>query len=257
MDKFLTFEQPLNEKMRAFLRVEHLIKHAKHALNQETLWDTRSGINAFLDIIELMERIDLRHETSKELERLQTLFQQWQTNASVDPERIEAVLEQLDQQSQTIQSMPSKLDNTLRQHTFLNQIRRRTTIPGGCCSFDIPAYHFWLHKPFESRQQDIHEFLVTINPLCDAIHFILSIVRQSAQPTSETASNGYYQKHFHSTVTPQLVQVHIAQSLPYYPEISGSKHCINLRFLAQPEALSKPANQAEDDVQFYLSCCGL
>lgn len=257
MDKFLTFEQPLNEKMRAFLRVEHLIKHAKHALNQETLWDTRSGINAFLDIIELMERIDLRHETIKELERLQALFQQWQASASVDPDRIQDVLAQLNEQFQAVQVMPTKLDHTLRQHTFLNQIRRRTTIPGGCCSFDIPAYHFWLHKPFDSRQQDIHDFLITINPLCDAIHFILSVIRQSAQPTSETAENGYYQKHFHNTFAPQLVQVHVSQALPYYPEISGSKHCINLRFLAQPEALSKPANQAEDDVQFYLSCCGV
>ena len=30
-------------------------------------------------------------------------------------------------------------------------IKQRTGIPGGACEFDLPSYHFWLHRPAEER----------------------------------------------------------------------------------------------------------
>jgi cell division protein ZapD len=35
----------------------------------------------------------------------------------------------------------------LREDRLIGLVRQRLSIPGGCCSFDLPTLHMWLHMP--------------------------------------------------------------------------------------------------------------
>jgi cell division protein ZapD len=65
----LTYEQPLNERIRGFLRIEQLFAQTGYYAVGEHHWDTRQALTAFLEIINLLERSDLKNEAAKELER--------------------------------------------------------------------------------------------------------------------------------------------------------------------------------------------
>ncbi len=69
MQNTIIYEQPLNERMRNFLRLEHLFNHIEFR-SQDTLeWDCRSTLESLLEINDLLSRSDLKGELIKELER--------------------------------------------------------------------------------------------------------------------------------------------------------------------------------------------
>ena len=66
-DGAFCFEQPLNERIRTFLRLEHLLARLRYHEADESVWGRRAAMGALLDILNVMSRHDIRTEVSKEL----------------------------------------------------------------------------------------------------------------------------------------------------------------------------------------------
>ena len=64
------FEQPLNERARSCLRLEHLFRALNKGLEGETEWDSREALCAMIEIGDLLSRTDIKGELIKELERV-------------------------------------------------------------------------------------------------------------------------------------------------------------------------------------------
>jgi cell division FtsZ-interacting protein ZapD len=56
MINIITYEQPLNERMRTFLRIKQLMQNFEHRVSRTTAWDTHSGLMLLLDITNLAAR---------------------------------------------------------------------------------------------------------------------------------------------------------------------------------------------------------
>ena len=69
MANTITYEQPLNERVRTFLRLEHLFDKEDHFLAQTSEWDSRASLSLLLDIIDMLARSDVKTELIKEMER--------------------------------------------------------------------------------------------------------------------------------------------------------------------------------------------
>ena len=65
----LIFEQPLNERMRTFLRVDFLYGQALYHNEVATQWGSRAAMSSLLDILAITTRGDVRSDVLKELER--------------------------------------------------------------------------------------------------------------------------------------------------------------------------------------------
>jgi hypothetical protein len=65
----VTYEQPLAERMRTFLRLEFLAQQANHHSLQASTWSSRAAIGSLLEILTILGRGDIRSEVLKELER--------------------------------------------------------------------------------------------------------------------------------------------------------------------------------------------
>ena len=63
------YEQPLNERMRNFLRLDFLYQQAVHHHTRSDPWSTRAAVSALLEILAITQRGDVRSEVLKELER--------------------------------------------------------------------------------------------------------------------------------------------------------------------------------------------
>ena len=68
MDNHFFFEHPLTERMRLLLRYEFLWNQILFHLDQEHEFSYRSGISLLVEIIELIERGDIKNEVLKELD---------------------------------------------------------------------------------------------------------------------------------------------------------------------------------------------
>lgn len=251
----LVFEHPLNERIRTFLRAEYLFELARFRFNNPTnFWDAKDCVSTIIELYNLIERTEIRGELLKELERqINGLLRLGKTPA-IDHHALEKVTQELEKSSDTLRSYSAKQGFFPKEADLLNALRQRLSIPGGTCSFDLPAFHYWLHLPGKSRQNNLHQWLSLLEPLEKSLALVLDLTRKSAMSVKEIATNGTYQKSLGTQTLCQLVRISMRSDLGMYPEISANKHRVNIRFLQLNFEQGKPA-LANQDVPFELACC--
>lgn len=254
MSDSIVFEQPLNERVRSFLRLEHLFSNIDVRIHGQTEWDSRETLNNLIEIAELLARSDIKGEVIKELDRHATTLTNLQENPAVDNERLQTILQGIKGLAEQLRSPNCQPGQALRVDELVNAIKQRNTIPGGSCSFDLPAYHYWLKQPVETRIQDLDRWYRDLRIIRDAIGYSLSIIRNSASPRAVQASQGIFQQSLEANANCQLIRIVLPADTAYFPEISGGKHRFTIRFMQRSDTRSKPS-QAQVDVEFELHCC--
>ena len=242
--------------MRAFLRLEHLFNQAEDLRARDDPWSSRAALDALIDILALVGRIDLKTELIKELERQLGALQSLQSSPHIDVERLREVVGRIRATLEALRGADGTFGQPLKTNELMNAVRQRNTIPAGTCDFDLPTFRFWLSKPAAHRNGDLQRWLGAFRLVRDAVNLSLSLVRSSASATQETAPGGFFQKTLDTSHPCSLVRVIVSQELPCFTEISAGKHRFTVRFMEQPSAESRPA-QSGDDIEFKLACCGL
>src|ERR1041384_579668 len=137
----IAFEQPLNERVRTFLRLEFLFAQQKHHRNDRSAWGVRATLHALLDILTLVSRSDIKAEIIKELNDQHAALSRLKARPGVDPGRLNAVLTEINTALNGMQGLNAQfIASALRDNEFLISVLHRSTIPGGTCVFDLPAY---------------------------------------------------------------------------------------------------------------------
>lgn len=250
---WIFYEQPLNERMRTFLRLEHLFEQAAHSLRGSSLWDSRATIGALIDIIDVLARSDMKTELLKELERHKSALGRWQGSEGVDQEQLRQVLTQLANCEQALQAVNGQLGQSLRDDELLAAIRQRSTIAGGTCNFDLPQFHFWLQHPAEHRIERLNSWFDSLGDIRKAISLMLDILRESAVPRTQLAPDGFFQQTLESQTPYQLIRVGLPAEAECFAEISAGKHRLTIRML-RPQLHGRP-RQVDHGVSFELVCC--
>jgi len=250
----ITYEQPLNERMRAFMRLEFLWQQLSYHAGIPNPWSSRSAVAGLLEILAITSRGDARGDVLKELERQMAAMRDYQNRPGVDGARLRSILAALVRRREELNAAGANFMQRLRESEFLNAIKHRSAIPGGTCEFDLPDYYHWLNLDPDLRESDLADWLVTIRPLCESVSELLWITRENAVPRDEAAPGGIYQIVFERDRPVQLVRVTLPGSSKLYPEVSGSHHRCSLRFLRWNSVHSRPV-QATEDVRFVLTTC--
>ncbi|MFP1922428.1 cell division protein ZapD [Lonsdalea quercina] len=243
----LLFEYPLNEKTRTWLRLEFLLQQIHDNQTLEHMGDALSFFRAATDLLDILERGDVRPDLMKELERQQQKLTQWQDVPGVDQARIDAFRQQLRQQASQLMAAP-RMGQSLREDRLIGMVRQRLSIPGGCCNFDLPTLHSWLHQPVEYRNRQVSVWLDSVAPFEQTLGMILDLIRNSAIFRPQISLKGFYQDN---AADADLLRIQIAQELQLYPQISGHKSRYAIRFMP----LDSEHGQVPDRLTFELACC--
>lgn len=252
----VVYEQPLTERIRTFLRLEFLLGQAAQYAEPKNAWDSRMAVAALLDITDILARGNIRAEALKDLDAQIGLLTLLRDNPGVDSTRLKGVLRELESLKQRLGSHTGPPGQSLRDNDFLAAIKHRSAIPGGTCDFDLPGYHFWLMQPDAQRAADVEGWLKELAPLHEAITLLLKLRRQSASPTTQTAEHGVFQQNLNGNTNCQLIRVLLPADAKVFPEISGGRHRITIRFFDRGNVNARP-QQATRDIDFELMYCHL
>ena len=253
MDNRVTYEQPLNERMRVLLRLEHLFHRARRNLQGSDEWDSRAAVITLLDLVSIFERTEIKADIIKELERNNVNLTKLKEVPGVDGTRLDEILQELVMLAEGLVKLQGPVGRSLRGSEFLSAIMQRACIPGGTCDFDLPLFHFWLQRPLAERQAALQAWFHEFEPIPKAVDTVLRLVRQSTSPVRRSAQGGFYQQNLDSNSPGQLIRVQLPLDCPYYVEISGGKHRFTLRFM-EPNYVERPSQTAAD-VDFILATC--
>lgn len=247
MHTAVLFEHPLNEKMRTWLRIEFLLQQLAIHPTITTYADALHFFRNASDLLDLLERSEVRSELVKELDRQQRKLQFWIEVPGVDQQRIAELQQQLQQYSNTLLSAP-RIGQYLREDRLISQVRQRLSIPGGCCNFDLPVLHLWLHLPQTHRDQQVKKWLSSLAVLRQPLQLVLDLIRHSVNFRKQTSFNGFYQDNSEDT---DLLRLHLDISSQLYPQISGHKSRFAIRFLP----LDNESGVVPERFDFDLACC--
>ncbi len=254
MHKSVTYEHPLNERVRTLLRLEHLFKQVNHYLHGKSAWDSRMTVLTYMEILDIFGRGDLKTELMKEMERASANLQPLLENPGVDHSRLGTVLRALERLRANLHGHNGQLGQVLREDDLLAGVRQRTSIPGGTCDFDLPAYHCWLERAPDLRIADLERWNASIDVVRQPVELLLKLVRNSAEPRHRTAEKGVYQQSLDAGIPYQLLRISVLIDSAVFAEISGGKHRFSVRFM-KPDG-GRPV-QTDSDIAFQLSCCSL
>jgi cell division protein ZapD len=252
----LTFEQPLNERVRTWLRLEHLFRQAQFAINGETEWHHRFALQTLLDLLDLLARGDVKSEQLKELGRITERLghpashtQAQDSHGERQRRKCETLRRQLTQQSGSFAA-------SLREHDLLATLMQRSGIAGGVCGFDLPRYQHWLQRQEGRQRETLEAWYGQLLPLYESTLLLLSLIRRSGSSQALIAVSGTWQCSLDRAQSLQLLQVRLPADSLWYPEISASMHYVTLRFLRATTDDGRP-QAIESDVDFTLRYCTL
>ena len=254
MNTSITYEFPLNERIRIFIRIQQLFLQLNHFLTGDTIWDKRAAIDTILNIITVFSRNDVKSEILKELERHSSNLSLIADNECVDSSKLEQILSELSQISASLYSEGGKIGVSVMESDLFQSISQRSSIPGGTCSFDLPAFHYWLHQDVEMQYNEIEQWTKPFSTIRTAIDLILNFIRSSSIGIEKIAQAGFYQQNLEQSQPFQMLKVTVTDTIPCFAEISGGKHRFSVRFMTPSNNGERPT-QTKQDIPFNLTCC--
>jgi len=255
----ITYEYPLNERIRTLLRLEDLFERSRHFVARTEPHDHHMALLTLFEIMEVAGRADLKSDLLQELERQKQVLLSFRNNPDIAEDALSHVLRDIEQAAQALFSMTGRIGQYLRENEWLMSIKQRTGIPGGACEFDLPSYHYWLHRPSAERTGQLAAWTGPLHPLRDGTAIILRILRESGKPQALSAPQGMFQQMLGGK-TAQMLRLRLDPSSACVPEISANKYVLNIRFVSQNGAQVSTETRtrtADWDVGFELTFCNL
>ena len=248
----ITYEYPFNERIRTLLRLEDLYEKFVFFLHQEHPQQHHIALSTIFEMLEVAGRADLKSDLLQELERQKQTLLGFRSNPNVLPDRLDAILAEVDRCSAALMAAQGKTGQNVRDNEWLMSIRGRTIIPGGACEFDLPSYYAWQQRSAQQRFDDISGWFAPLVPLFDAIGLVLRLLRESGRSARTIAEAGSYQQMLQGKVY-QMLRLSIDASLGAIPEMSANKYMLWVRFTIQDGDM-KPKS-FDSDVAFELTLC--
>ena len=250
----ISYDFPLNERVRTLLRLEDLYSKISRFTEKSSTDDHHAALAALFEILEVAGRADLKSELLQELERQKRQLSALHNNPDILEEALEQVLGEIESAGNKLLALNSKIGQHLRENEWLMGIKQRACIPGGTCEFDLPSYHYWLHQDAMLRRNYLKAWLAPMLPISDALNIVLKLLRESGKTHHFVARQGSFQQMQGGRVA-QLLRLNLDSSLPCIPEVSANKYVLNIRFVAANYAAKSILY--DQDVAFELTFCSL
>lgn len=250
----ITYEYPLNERVRTLLRLEDLFDRVAFFVEKDSPLEHQAALVGIFEILEVASRGDLKSDLLQELDRQRLFLEALRSNPAISEEKLDSVVTEIEAAFGELLASSGKTGQHLRENEWLMTIKQRAAIPGGICEFDLPSYHHWLHRPDEDRRSDLEGWLKPLKSIAAALRIVLRVLRESGKSVPLIAYGGMFQQMPMERAA-HMLRLTLMRDLPCVPEISANKYALNIRFIL-PGSVQR-TKLYETDVEFQLTYCNL
>lgn len=249
----ILYEYPFNERIRTYLRLEHLFHRLGELAVREHPTDHHYAITTIFELMDVAALAELKTDVLKDLDRQKHALNGYRGNPAISEAVLNEVTGQLDACFAVLNGLPGKAGHSLTENDWLMSIRSRIGIPGGTCEFDLPSYFAWQHLPFSVRLQNLQQWIAPLVPLAESVRVLLSLLRDSGAPQKVGAVGGLYQQTLPQGRTFHLLRLLIDPALGVSPEISGNRLMVSVRLMRHER--DDRLHICTDDATFELTLC--
>lgn len=249
----ILYEYPFNERIRTYLRLEHLFRRLGELVPAESALLHHYALITIFEIMDVAARADLKADVLRDLDKQRLLFNSYRGNPAISEVALDQATAQLQRNFNTLNTIPGKAGQSLTESEWLMSIRSRAGIPGGTCEFDLPAYYAWQHHSPSARRADLENWASTLAPLAEAIYLLLKLLREADAPYKVMASGGQFQQTLPQGRTFQLMRLRIDPALGLIPEISGNRLMVSVRLMRH--GADDRLHHSSENTAFEITLC--
>ena len=249
----ILYEYPFNERIRTYLRLEHLIGRLAQLLPRDGALDHHYALVTIFEVMDVTSRADIKSDVLKDLDRQKAHFAAFRGNPAISEASLDAVLDRLDDAFTQLNAQLGKPGHELQDNEWLMSIRSRAVIPGGTCEFDLPAYHAWQQEPPGRRRTDLNQWASSLAPMAQAVSLLLQLLRDAGQPQKVMTRAGQFQQILPQGRSFQLLRLRIDPALQLIPEISGNRMMVSVRLVRHGS--DGKLHSARDEAPLELALC--
>ena len=254
MPALISYEFPLNEKVRTWLRLEDMFDRVQLFTSRDTARDHEVALARLFELLEAGSRADVKTDLLLELDRQRQMLESLRDNPEVSGEVLEEAVLETQEAAKALHGSHGKFGQHLRDNDWLMTIRSRFNIPGGTCPFDLPGLHHWLQQPSYVRQGQLQAWQEPLESVRRAMRSALRMLRDSGSDYEQVAVNGQFQQ-MPMARPAQMLRIRLDENLSCVPELSANKYALNIRFISN-EGGSRPVAH-QHDVRFLIAYCNL
>lgn len=249
----ILYEYPFNERIRTYLRLEHLFHKLDTLVARDSALDHHYALVTLFEIMDVGARADLKTDVLRDLEKHKQQFCNYRGNPQIDQDVLEASIARFEKNFNALNAIAGKAGQSLTENDWLMSIRSRSGIPAGTCAFDLPSYYCWQQFDSERRRADITGWLQTLSPLAASIRLLLQMLRDSGSAQKVVAPNGVFQQSLPQGRTFNLLRLRVDPDLGLIPEISANRLIVSVRFMKMNAQYQ--LQSAGVDTTFEMALC--
>ena len=222
------FEYPLNDCIRACLKLEPILKRIDCHAKQQHASQHRAHIMLLIDLINILDRPDLKTKFMTLVTQQQTALLALEHNQNVDQSLLNYWLNKLQTLSQTLQQSPLFPEGFKQDH-LLCSIRQSHSTPGGVADYNAPQLQCWLQQPTEYRLNQLAKWRQQLLIIEQLIATLLPLIRNTTPFNQAVTQHNFFQTPLNKNIEIHLVRIRL-QTPHLFPEISVGKHRLSIHF---------------------------
>jgi len=244
---FLIYQYPINYLAKVSLYLENLFSKLSIACNSNEEIIHHYALKSIIDIINLIEKPEIKSRYVKDLMRIEHLINQSQTVIS------DKSYARLFVQLQILGKINSRFGNSLYQDSFVQSMR---FVFNSKDESEIlnPQLIFWLNRDVAYRQNDISGWLENLLPVYNTVDTYLSILRETAEFCTIDLESGYFNKNITNKLTQHFIVIKMRKLDGVIPKVNLINNIISVRLC---DAHSMQEVRGSEDFQIELAICQL
>lgn len=246
------YEEPVQEKIRKFIKIEFLLNKIIHFKGKENKSENYISLSAFSELYEILSRSDIKSELIREIENQNIYFQKIRDipETGADKNKLNSVIEKQEMLLHLVHGIESNYLDYLEHDVLF-----KTMLKNSFTQLQPSSIEFWLSRDILIRETQIDLWLEPLQFIKRAIDFILEVIRKSGRFEDRMAEKGFFTEKILSTRNVLLIRVTLTSDLYYYPQISVGKQRLTIIFMSKDDKNNLIPYQ--EDVSFILTTCAL
>ena len=244
------YEEPVQEKIRKFIKLEFLFNKLFYFKHKENKNDNYIALLALCELYEILSRSDIKSELIREIENQNHYFKKIKEIPEANSEKLSSILEKQKVLLQLIHGIESNYLEYLENDILFKTIAKNSINP-----LQPTSVEFWLSRDIVLRENQINLWTEPLLFIKKSVDFILEVIRKSGRFEDKLAEKGFFIEKLDPKKNILLIRITLTSDLYYYPQISVGKQRLNIMFMSKDDKNNLISHK--EDVAFILTTCVL
>ena len=240
------YEQPIDERIRKFLRLENIYMKINNHMDIDSKFDAYSTLLNISELFINLSRSEIKRDLISEIETQKVRYQEYSKLEGADKIKLNSIMEKQTAILKTLHDLEANYLNVLKNDELLQTIIKH--INTSCADLD-----YWLSRDHDFRKNQINLWLELIKPIENSIFFCLDLLRKSSETVEITAKDGMYLFRMDIEKKIRLLRVTMKTDNYFFPRISVGPQRATIAFMTIDD--NNKIIRLNQDINFVLDLC--